>query len=350
MREILRDLNTWKGEGKKVTVATVAKVYGSAPRPLGSKLATSSGGEVVGSVSGGCIEGAVIEEARTVMETGQAKLVKFGITDEQAWTVGLSCGGEIEVFLEPTASELYDELQRCIQEEQSVASCTVIAGASLGRKMLVLPDGQTFGDLGSERLNWEAAQAAEGLLKQQKIKRVMVDLEGQQTELFVEVFPPPEKLIIVGAVHVAIPLITFAKKLGFRTVVVDPRSVFATPERFSEADELIVEWPHEALSDSDFNESTYCVVLSHDEKLDNPALRIALENGCRYIGALGSRKTQARRQKALKELGITDEQLASIHAPIGIDLGGRRAEEIAISIIAEIVAVRNSVSVKPGGS
>lgn len=341
MREILDDLEHWRAEGKKVAIATVVKVYGSAPRPLGSKLALSSAGEMVGSVSGGCVEGAVIEEAREVMETGQPKLVKFGITDEQAWAVGLSCGGEIEVFVE-VPSDLYEELERCLKNEQLVALSTVIVGQGLGSKMLTFPDGQTQGDLQSSNLSRRVYE----LLKLQKSERVTFDLDGQKSEVFIEVFPPPPKLIIIGAVHVAIPLITFAKVLGFRTIVVDPRSAFATPERFSQADELMVKWPHEALTDSYFNESTYFVVLSHDEKLDNPALKLALESPCHYIGALGSRKTHARRVASLKEMGITDEQLALIHAPIGLDLGARRPEEIALAIIAQIVAVRSGA--EPG--
>ncbi|MDA2939250.1 XdhC family protein, partial [Acidobacteria bacterium AH-259-A15] len=340
MREILDDLEHWRADSKKVAMATVVKVYGSAPRPLGSKLALSSAGEMVGSVSGGCVEGAVIEEAREVMQTGQPKLVKFGITDEQAWAVGLSCGGEIEVFVE-VLSDLYQELERCLRDEQLVAISTVIVGQGLGSKMLIWPDGQTQGDLRSSDLNRRLHERAGELLKLQKSERVTFDLDGQKSEVFIEVFPPPPKLIIIGAVHVAIPLITFAKVLGFRTIVVDPRSAFATPERFSQADELMVKWPHEALTDSYFNESTYFVVLSHDEKLDNPALKLALESPCRYIGALGSRKTHARRVASLKEMGITGEQLALIHAPIGLDLGARRPEEIALAIIAQIVAVRS---------
>lgn len=236
---------------------------------------------------------------------------------------------------------IHEDLLAALREERLVAQATVIAGPGLGLKMLIWPGGRTQGDLGSAELNRQAEARAARLLKKQKTERVSLDLQGEPVEVFIDVFPPPPRLILVGAVHVAIPLISLAKILGFRTKVVDPRSAFATPARFRHADELIVEWPQEVLAPSDFNESTYLVVLSHDEKLDNPALKLALESPCRYIGALGSRKTHARRVASLKEMGITDEQLARIHAPIGINLGGRKPEEIAVSIIAEIVAVRN---------
>ena len=341
MREIFKDVERWREEGKKVAIATVVKVYGSGPRPLGSRLAVSSEGEMVGSVSGGCVEGAVVEEARGVMKTGQPKLVKFGITNEEAWTVGLTCGGEIEVFVEEDPAPT--EFVRSLKNEELVALGTLIVGPQLGSKLLIWPDGKTQGDLGSDDLTRQVSRHAEALLQQQKSERVAFDVEGNESEVFIEVVSPPPRLIIIGAVHAAIPLITFAKELGFRTTVVDPRSAFATPQRFAHADELIVKWPQEALSATDFNEGTYLVALSHDEKLDNPALKLALESPCRYIGALGSRKTHARRVASLKEMGITDEQLSRIHAPIGLNLGGRRPAEIAVAIVGQIIAIRNGV-------
>ncbi|MDA2932928.1 XdhC/CoxI family protein [Acidobacteria bacterium AH-259-D05] len=238
-------------------------------------------------------------------------------------------------------SDLFKELAQSLRNQQLVALSTVIMGPGIGSKLLIWPDGRSSGNMDSADLEREVRQCAETLLKEQKSKRVQFHLKEEAIEVFIEVFPPSPKLIIVGAVHVAIHLITFAQELGFRTVVVDPRSAFATPERFSHADELIVEWPQEALSPSDFNEGTYLVVLSHDEKLDNPALKLALESPCRYIGALGSRKTHAKRAASLKEMGITDQQMSQIYAPIGLNLGGRRPEEIAIAILAQIVAVRN---------
>ncbi|MCZ6485855.1 MAG: XdhC/CoxI family protein [Acidobacteria bacterium] len=240
-------------------------------------------------------------------------------------------------------SNLHQELVHSLETEQLIALCTVIVGPGLGSKMLIWPDGQSKGDLQSADLNRQVCQHAEALFQQQKSERTSFDSDGQKSEVFIEVFPPTPRLIIIGAVHAAIPLITFAKVLGFRTTVVDTRSAFATPQRCSPADELIVKWPQEVLSPSDFNEGTYLVALSHDEKLDNPALKLALESPCRYIGALGSRKTHARRVASLKEMGLTDEQLSRIHSPIGLNLGGRRPAEIAVSILAEIIALRHGV-------
>ncbi len=238
-------------------------------------------------------------------------------------------------------SELFKRLLNCLKNEELVAMCTVLVGPGLGGKLLVWPDGQTMGGLGSAQLNRQVSGCAIELLKAQKSERRILTRDEQHIEVFIDVFSPSPKLIIIGGVHVAIPLIHFAKLLGFRSILVDPRSFFATPQRFSHADELFVAWPQEVLSSAELTEVTYLVVLSHDEKVDNPALRLALESRCRYIGALGSSRTHARRVASLKEMGVTDEQLARVHAPIGLDLGGRRPEEIALSIIAQIVSVRN---------
>ena len=239
-------------------------------------------------------------------------------------------------------SDLFNRLAESLKNQRPVALATVIRGKEIGSKILIWPDGKTSGSLDSADLKEQVLQRVQDLFKKQKSQRIRIPPE-EETEIFIEVFPPSPKLIIVGAVHVAIHLISFAKELGFRAIVVDPRSAFATPERFAHADELIVEWPNQVLSASNFNESTYLVVLSHDEKLDNPALKLALESPCRYIGALGSRKTHGKRMASLKEMGITDEQLSRIYAPIGLDLGGRRPQEIAIAVMAQIVAVRNGL-------
>jgi xanthine dehydrogenase accessory factor len=240
--------------------------------------------------------------------------------------------------------EIYQALKRCLDRGQLVAVATVIVGPGLGNKLLIWPDGQTAGDLGSAELDRRVVSYAAHLLAAQESGRAAFDVANGTVEVFVDVYPPPPKLIVVGAVHIAIPLVTFAKTLGFRTIVIDARSAFATRERFPHADELIVEWPSTALKALDLDEATYVVVLSHDEKLDTPALHVALQNPVRYVGALGSRKTHAKRVKALEDLGVSAEQLARIHTPIGLDLGGRVPEEIALAIMAEIVAVRHNVT------
>jgi len=246
---------------------------------------------------------------------------------------------------------IYDLLKQSLNDEKLVALATVVAGPGLGAKLLIWPDGRTEGDLGGAGLNERVLRYSATLLAEQRSDRASFpstgrgasDVAGEPVEVFIDVFPPPPKLIIVGAVHVAIPLVTFAKELGFRTIVVDARSTFATPERFSHADELILEWPARALQKMTIDEATYVVVLTHDEKLDNPALKTALERPARYIGALGSTKTHAKRVEKLKAQGVTEEQLSRIHAPIGLNLGAQRPEEIAVSIIAEIVAASHGV-------
>lgn len=242
-------------------------------------------------------------------------------------------------------TEIYETLKRCLEEEQLVALATVIAGPGMGNKLLVWPDSRTRGDLGAAGLNQRVVHYALGLMAtSQTSERVAFDVRGEAVEVFIDVHPPPPRLVIVGAVHIAIPLVSFAKTLGFHTVVVDARSAFATPERFGHADELIIGWPIETLHKLGVDEASYLVVLSHDEKLDNPALYAALNSPARYVGALGSRKTHAKRVAALKEMGVGDEQLARIHTPIGLDLGARTPDEIALAIMAEIMAVRRGAA------
>jgi len=243
-------------------------------------------------------------------------------------------------------AELYDTLKQSLQAEELIAQVTVVAGQAMGNKLLVWPDGRTAGDVGLAALTDPVLAKTSQLLIEQRSELVSFEVAGETITCFIEVYPPPPKLIMIGAVHVAVPLTVFAKELGFRTIVIDARGVFATPERFPHADELIIRWPSEALSEIVLNESTGIVFLTHDEKFDNPGLVVALNSPAQYVGALGSKRTHAKRIPILKELGLTDEQLARIHAPIGLDLGGRRPEEIAISIIAEIVAVRNGRMLK----
>lgn len=236
-------------------------------------------------------------------------------------------------------AEIYEQLKESLAAERLVALATVVAGPGLGEQLLLWPDGRRLGSLGEGGLDGEVAAWAAERLAAQRNDRASFAVGGESAEVFLDVHPPPPQLILVGAVHTAIPLITFARALGFRTLVVDPRGAFATPERFAAADRLIREWPQEALPKLNLNESTYVALLSHDLKIDLPALRIALRSPVRYVGALGSTRTHAKRVAALEEEGFSEEELGRIHAPIGLDLGGRRPEEIAVSIIAEIVAV-----------
>lgn len=246
----------------------------------------------------------------------------------------------------PMQGEIYRELRRCLQEDRLAALVTVVEGPGAGRQMLLCPSGGSMGDLGHPTLEETARDAAETVFRsfgseRAEVENVEIGDEIGTSVLFVEAHPPAFKLVIVGAVHTAIPLVTFAKELGFRTYVVDPRSVFATPERFAHADELLKEWPQEALPRIGLHEGTFVAVLSHDDKFDVPALEIALRHPVRYVGALGSKRTHARRVETLKERGVSEEAIARIHAPIGVDLGGRRPEEIALAIAAEIVRVHH---------
>jgi xanthine dehydrogenase accessory factor len=240
-------------------------------------------------------------------------------------------------------SELFQTLIHAIHQGKLIALATIIGGPGIGRKLLIWPQGAWQGSLGNEALEQEVRSRASELLQGQRSERFTIMQGNEAVELFVEIHAPPPKLIIVGAVHIAIPLVTFGKALGFYTVVLDARSAFATPERFSHADQLIIQWPADALPQMGIDESTCVVVLTHDEKIDNPALAIALRSPARYIGALGSKKTHARRLRALQEEGVNEEQLARLHAPIGLEIGARRPEEIAVSIIGEIVVVCNGV-------
>lgn len=340
MKNLLADIKLWREQGRQVALATVVKVYGSAPRPLGAVMAVSSGGDMAGSVSGGCVEGNVFEVAQSVLKTGRPQLLTYGIADEMAFEViGLACGGTIQVFVEPWA-EAHTRLEPYLAAEQSAALATGLAGPILGHNLLVLPDGSVFGAVGDATLTEQVRACALGLLAAQRTERLSLEAAGQPVDLFVRVYPPSPRLIVVGAVHIAVPLVTFARAVGLKTVVVDPRPVFASAERFPHADELLVRWPADALAQLALDEACYVVFLSHNEQLDNPALAVALNSPARYIGALGSRKTHARRVAALAEMGLTEDQLARIHAPIGLDLGAVGPEEIAVSIMAEIVAVR----------
>lgn len=234
--------------------------------------------------------------------------------------------------------EIFAELAACLERRESVVLATVVEGEGQGRQMLIWQRGETYGDLGSPRLNQRAALFAEQIIPGLQSGRKSFRWEARDIDVFFEVYPPPAEIVVVGAVHLAVPLIGFAKILGFRTIVIDPRAAFATEERFEQADLLLNLWPQEALNEIKLHEASCLVVLSHDMKIDLPALELGLRSSCRYLGALGSRKTHAKRVAALIESGFSEEEIGRIHAPIGLDLGGRMAEEISLAIMAEILA------------
>ena len=348
MRDVLPDLLRLFTRGETVALATVIKTKGTGPRPMGSKLLISETGEMVGSVSGGCVEGAVATEARSVIETGAPKRLSYGITDDEAWAVGLSCGGELEVFVERVAPDKGNikEIQTAIEDQEPLVVATVTAGEHAGRKALFYCQGKQSGSLGKGDLNEQVAQQARLALEQNTCRFLEdVDTSGSESsEIFLDVLAPQPRLIIIGAVHTAMHLVTFARELGFYTLVLDARAAFATAARFPETDELVVEWPathlEQMLLAGKLHEETYFAFLSHDQKLDNPALQIALKSRARYVGALGSRKTHEKRCAALEAAGVDAESLTRIMNPIGLKLGGRRPPEIAAGIAAQLVQAR----------
>ncbi len=336
MRDVLTDIDRWLTKGESVVLATVIRTWGSAPRRVGAKMAVSSRGQISGSVSGGCVEGAVAEAAAEVLRSGRPQMLHFGVADETAWEAGLACGGEIDVFVQPLHVEMFQSARAAA--DTPGATITVVRGSeeSLGKQMLLHEDGEQVGALGSGLHETAVAQARTALTE--GCSRRLVLQEG--TELFVEIRRPPATLVVVGGVHIAIPLVAMAKALGYRTVVVDPRRSFGSAERFSDVDQLLHSWPDHALTGLQLNSSTAVAVLTHDPKLDDPALSVALPSPAFYVGALGSRSTNAKRRERLLAAGLASEQLERLRAPIGLDLGGRSPGEIALSVLAEIVAAQ----------
>jgi xanthine dehydrogenase accessory factor len=315
MREVLSELKTWTEGKEEIALATVVETWGSSPRPLGSKMVVTRSGKMAGSVSNGCIEGAVFEAAQKVLQAGKPEVAAFGVADDVAFSVGLACGGHIEVFIQPLAG-VHEELIKLLDENRP---------ATLRTNLVT-----------GEATVSEGTPAGSELARRERRARA-----GRTSEdWFVEPFRRPAHLIIVGAIHIAIPLVRIAKLMGYRVTVIDARAKFATKERFPEADELIVAWPDEAAARLTLDNSAYVVILTHDPKFDLPALRSVLGKDVGYIGAIGSRKTNENRFAALRAEGFTEEQLARVHGHVGLDLGGRGAEETALGIMAEITAVR----------
>jgi xanthine dehydrogenase accessory factor len=338
MRDVLGEIDGWLADGRKVALATVVSTWGSAPRRAGSHLAVASDGRMAGSVSGGCVEAAVVEEAQRVLASGRPKLLRFGVADETAWAVGLSCGGAIEVFVEALDPERHRGLREALLAGRPLAVATVVSGPEglLGKAVVVGAEGAPRGDLGP--LTDAAVSAAREALAAGRSERRSLG----EAELFLEALLPPPRLVMVGGVHIAVALTSLARALGYATLVVDPRPAFGSTERFPHADRVVSAWPDEFLAGLPLDASTAVAVLTHDPKLDDPALRVALPSPAFYVGALGSKATQARRRARLLAAGLTEAQVERLHAPIGLDLGGRGPEEIALSVMAQIVAVRNA--------
>src|SRR5688572_25383177 len=341
MRDILPDLDKWRADGKpqSIALATVVQTWGSSPRRAGAKMALTPDGKITGSVSGGCVEGAVYESGVDVLKSNRPQLLHFGVADETAWEVGLACGGSIDIFVKPLDEEFFRALRSVLVEEKSAVVVTVVRGSVelLGRELLVDENGNVTGSL-SDEMDKQALALARETLARSESRRAMLN---EEVEVFLEVILPPPTLIAVGGVHITTALMALAKTLGYRTVVIDPRSAFGNAERFPDVDRLIQRWPDEAFQEIPLTRSTAVAMLTHDPKLDDPALKIALPSPAFYVGALGSKTTQAKRRQRLLEDGLTEEQLNRLHGPIGLDIGAGTPEEIAMSIMAEVVAARN---------
>jgi len=305
MREVMGELREWLSEGEQVALATVVETWGSSPRPAGSRLVVTASGKMAGSVSNGCIEGAVFEVAQEVLQEGRGRLLEIGVADELAFEAGLACGGHIELWVEP-AGPMHTRALEALETGSPALLATNLVTGEVKVEAGVPP----------------------------------FELPRRNQDWFEEPLVRAPNMVIIGAIHIAIPLHHIAKTMGYTVTVVDARSQFATRERFPVADHIVVAWPDDAMQGMVLDRSSAIVILTHDSKFDLPALRFALNSTAGYIGAIGSRKTSANRLAVLASEGIQKRDLDRIHGPIGLDLGGRDAETTALGIMAQVVAVR----------
>ena len=373
MRDILDPISKWWDAGETFGLATVVRTFSSAPREPGAAMAVAADGEVVGSVSGGCVEGAVYELANEVKANGRPLLQRYGISDDDAFAVGLTCGGIIDIFVEPASQQSFPELgdvAAAVRADEPVAVATVIAGPGQvgGRRVIWTaggtppdrppgggspPDGRrSSGTLGSgDRLDQAVDDDARGMLAQglTGVRRYGPDGERRRDELsvFVQSFAPPPRMLVFGAIDFAAAVARAGKFLGYRVTVCDARPIFATRARFPDADEVVTDWPHRYLAGQTVDARTVICVLTHDPKFDVPLLEVALRTPAAYIGAMGSRRTHDDRLTRLREAGLTENELARLRSPIGLDLGARTPEETAVAIAAELIQLRWGGSGRP---
>ena len=353
MREILDELLPWWQDGKTVGVGTVVATWRSAPRPAGASMVVGPDGEAFGSVSGGCVEGAVYEEAQQVVDGESAPaLHRYGISDDDAFTVGLTCGGILDVFVEPVSKQTFPELAdiaRSIEEHEPVVVVTCVDGPDDRRgKRLIVWNDRTSGTLGLQRLDDAVTDDARGMLANGRTGLVHYGHDGERRgddlTLFVASYAPPRRMLVFGAIDFAAAVAKMGAFLGHKVTVCDARPIFATKKRFPDAHEVIVNWPHRYLKAEveagRVDERTIICVLTHDPKFDVPLLEVALPLDVAYIGAMGSRRTHEDRLERLREAGIPEEQIAKLSSPIGLNLGARTPEETAVSIAAEIIGMQ----------
>lgn len=352
MLDILETMNRWLAEEREVALATVVKTWGSAPRREGSKMgvhgnmgrADTAPPSMIGSVSGGCVEGAVIEEAIAGLRDGAPRLLKFGVADDMAWEVGLTCGGSIEVFVEPLDALWWDALADLAEKDHFGLTVTLLEGEHIGEKVLLD---------GANEVLYRSPNLSDDLLCAMKAAAADCKVSGVtklgDSRVFVDLQIERPHLILVGGAHVSIPLQVMARQVGFRVSIVDPRSAFASEERFPDVANILHSYPDKALPQLGLDRSAYLAVLTHDPKIDDKALLTALPAEIPYVGVLSSGRTHRQRVARLKEAGLSDELIGRIRTPIGIDIGASTPEEIAVCILAEIIAVRNGQRLETAG-
>jgi xanthine dehydrogenase accessory factor len=355
MREVLPELMRWWRDGRTVGVGTVIATFRSAPRPPGASMLVGPSGEAVGSVSGGCVEGAVYELAQSVVASGDPVLQRYGVSDDDAFAVGLTCGGILDVYVEKVDQETFPELGAIADDVEAgrpVAVATVVEHpdpAWIGRRLVVRPDGgECSGSIGSPRANDAVTDDALGMLASGHNQTLTYGPDGERRgegmRVFVWSFAPAPRMLVFGAIDFAAAVARMGNFLGYKVTVCDARPVFATSSRFPSADEVVVKWPHKYLADEvaagRVDQRSVLCVLTHDPKFDVPLLEVALRLDVAYVGAMGSRRTHEDRMERLAEAGLTHEELGRLSSPVGLDLGARTPEETAVSIAAEIIALR----------
>ncbi|MEU3723925.1 XdhC/CoxI family protein [Streptomyces sp. NPDC031705] len=356
MLDIAEELNRWVEQGRDFAVATVVAVGGSAPRQPGAALAVDSEGTAIGSVSGGCVEGAVYELCRQALEDGETVRERFGYSDDDAFAVGLTCGGIIDILVTPVPAgsprrEVLATALRAAARGEAAAVARIAEGPAelMGRALVIDAEGSFEGGFGGHpELDRTVAEEARAMLDAGRTGVLEIGADGrlcgEPLKVLVESSVPPPRMIVFGAIDFASALVRIGKFLGYHVTLCDARPVFATKKRFPEADEIVVDWPHRYLEDAQVDGRTVLCVLTHDAKFDVPLLELALRLPVAYVGAMGSRRTHEDRNKRLREVGVTELELARLRSPIGLDLGARSPEETALSIAAEIVANRRGGS------
>jgi xanthine dehydrogenase accessory factor len=334
MKDFQGQIENWQRNQKKIALARVIQTWGSSPRPVGSVMLISSDLEIVGSVSGGCVEGAVVKEAKTIFETSKSKRIAYGVTDDDAWAVGLSCGGKIQLYVQPwTTENVFAELNQKLSNNEG---CVLVTSLTEGVSRNTLID-----KIGKSSTNDLSPTLIENA-KQAYAKRTNQTITENGIEYFIHVFPPRSKMIIIGAAHITADLVKLAHEFDFETIVIDPRGTFAKNTTFAiKPDQLFEKYPSEVLNDFELDQYTYAVILSHDPKIDDDALQILLRKNVAYIGALGSKKNHEKRTIRLLEKGFTPEEISRIDAPIGLDINAKGAKEIAFSIMGAIIKAKN---------